>query len=109
MPQSVVATLLFFAALGFAGAGAAFAGARSRELEEGGVDAGLRTVALLFASFGAACIFVSGGFSGIIAFGGVIAWASYVIAAQKLGIFRIEDSYIGAHDPRRPHVVQRDF
>lgn len=108
MSQSIFATLLLFAAVGFAGAGVSFAVARAREIEEGETDAGMRAVGVLLSIFGAACVFVCSGLSGVLAYGGVVAWVSYVLSAQRLGVFQIEDGYIRGHDPRGPHIIQRD-
>lgn len=82
--------LLVFAALGFGGAGAAFAVARLRELQEGEADFGMRGLAFVLASFSAICTSAAGGLFGVVAFGGVISWASYVFCAQRIGVFRIE-------------------
>lgn len=107
MPQSIVTILLIFAAVGFAGAGVSFAVARVREIEDAETDLGMRTVSALLFFFGAACIFVASGFSGIFAYGGVISWSSYILAAQRLGVFQLEDRYITDHDPRSADFVQR--
>jgi fatty acid desaturase len=81
---------MLFAAIGFAGAGVAWAVARAREMNEGESDFGMRTVTTLLLLFGAACTVVAAGFIGVLAYGGVIAWFSYVCAAHRLGIFRIQ-------------------
>jgi len=107
--QSIFLILLAFAAVGFAGAGVSFAIARAREHEEGEVDVGMRAVSVLLVAFGGACVFMTSGLTGILAFGGVISWTTYVFTAQKLGVFRIEDGYIRGHDSRGAHVIQRDF
>jgi hypothetical protein len=82
--------LLLFAALGFAGVGAALAVGRLRELQEGNSDLGMRCLASVLAVFAAACTISAAGFIGIIAFGGVIAWCSYVFCAHRMGVFSIE-------------------
>lgn len=92
MSEPIIISLLFFAAIGFAGAGVAFAVARAREINEGENDVGMRAVAVLLGFFGGTCAFVAGGLSGLFGFGAVIAWFSYGLASNKLGVFRIEQS-----------------
>lgn len=82
--------LLLFAALGFAGVGAALAVGRLRELQEGNSDFGMRGLAAVLGIFSAACTISAAGFIGIIAFGGVIGWTSYVFCAHRVGVFSIE-------------------
>jgi hypothetical protein len=82
--------LLLFAALGFAGAGAALAVGRLRELQEGDSDFGMRALAVVLAVFSAACTISAAGFLGIVAFGAVVGWFSYVICAHRIGVFSIE-------------------
>ena len=108
MSEFVSITLLIFAAFGFAGAGTSYAVARAREMEDGITDVGMRSVGALLLFFGGACVFAASGISGVFAYGGVVAWSSYVFSAQRLGVFRIEDRYIRGHDPRGAHVVQGD-
>ncbi|MGQ0562625.1 MAG: hypothetical protein ACT443_12215, partial [Gemmatimonadota bacterium] len=95
---------LVFAAIAFAGAGVAHAVARARELAEGDLDIGMRAVCLLLIGFGGICTFVAVGFAGVLAFGSVIAWASYVVAAQRVGVFQL---YSG-DDHRRSDFLQRN-
>ncbi|HEX6557928.1 MAG TPA: hypothetical protein VF021_00655 [Longimicrobiales bacterium] len=90
MSQAIVFTLMFFAAIGFSGAGAAFAVARARELDEAESDLGMRAVTLLLFLFGASCGYVAAGLSGLCSFGLTVSWFSYVVAAQRIGVFRIE-------------------
>ncbi|MFP4622741.1 MAG: hypothetical protein ACOCVZ_09395 [Gemmatimonadota bacterium] len=82
--------LLLFALIGFAGAGAAFAVARHRLLTEGERDLGLAGIAVMFFTFGALCTFAASGFLGVVAFGGVVLWASYLLMARHLGLLKIE-------------------
>ena len=82
--------LLVFALVGFAGGGAALAVARYRLTAEGERDLGLAGIALMFLTFGALCTIAASGFFGVIAFGGVAVWASYLLMARRLGMFRIE-------------------
>lgn len=98
MSQAIVFTLMFFAAIGFAGAGVAHAVARARELEEGQSDIGMRAVTLLLFLFGSACALVVAGVSGICAFGGIVSWFSYVVAAQRVGVFQIEQPRVFAEE-----------
>jgi hypothetical protein len=87
---AVKMALLLFAALGFAGVGAALAVGRHRELEEGDADLGMRSLAFVLAIFSAACTISAAGLMGVLAFGGVITWFSYVICAQRIGVFRVD-------------------
>jgi hypothetical protein len=82
--------LLLFAALGFAGAGAALAIGRLRELNDGDPDVGMRALAFVLALFSGACTVSAAGLMGVIAYGGVITWCSYILCAQHVGVFRIE-------------------
>ena len=98
----VTVVLLLFAALGYAGVGAAWAIGRSRELQTGENDIGMRAMAFALALFSAACTITVVGLSGVLAFGGVIVWCSYVICAQRAGVFRIEHS-----EPRESEPASR--
>ena len=89
MSGTITITLLLFAAVSFAGAGVSLAVGRARELEDFTPDLGMRTVASLLMVFGATCAYLSTGFITILAFGAVIAWVSYVIGAQRIGVFEI--------------------
>lgn len=82
--------LLVFALVGFAGAGCALAVARHRLIAEGERDLGLSAIAGMFLLFGALCTVAASGLFGVVAFGGVAAWASYLLMAQRLGLFEIE-------------------
>lgn len=82
--------LLGFAAIGFAGAGASVAVARQRFLAEIEHDIGMLGVAAMLFVFGALCTAVAVGLSGVLAFGAVMLWSSYVLMAQHVGLFRIE-------------------
>jgi hypothetical protein len=82
--------LLLFAAVGFAGAGTAWAVGRAREINEAEADFGMRAVTTLLLIFAVACTIVAAGVIGVLAYGGVIAWFSYVCAAHRLRVFRIE-------------------
>lgn len=82
--------LLMFAMVGFGAAGAALAASRYRLLGEGERDYGLIAMAVMFMTFGALCTIAASGLFGIVAFGGVVVWASYVLMGQRLGLFSIE-------------------
>lgn len=82
--------VLLFALAGFAGAGAAFAVARYRFLTDGERDVGLAGITLMLFTFGALCTLAASGVWGVVAFGAVVTGASYVLTAQRIGMFRIE-------------------
>jgi hypothetical protein len=88
--QGMRLMLLLFALVGFAGAGAAVAVARHRFIAEGQKDLGLWGIAGMFFIFGALCTLAASGLFGVLAFGGVAVWASYLLMAQRLGLFTIE-------------------
>ena len=89
MSSTITITLLFFAAVSFAGAGIALAIGRAREIADFTTDIGMRSVATLLLVFGATCAYLSTGFTTVLAFGAVITWASYVMTAQRVGVFEI--------------------
>ena len=82
--------LLVFALIGFGGAGASLAVGRYRHLMDGERDLGMFGVACMLFVFGALCTAVGTGLLGVLAFGAVALWASYVLMAQHLGIFHLE-------------------
>lgn len=82
--------LLVFALVGFAGAGAALAVVRYRLMTDGERDVGLSGIALMFLTFGALCTTAASSLFGVVAFGGVTVWASYLLMARRLGLFSIE-------------------
>lgn len=82
--------LLIFAMIGFSAAGAAVAVARHRLVADGERDYGLGAIAVMFALFGALCTTVASGLFGVLAFGAVVAWGSYLLMGQRLGLFSIE-------------------
>ena len=82
--------LLIFAAVGYGCAGVALAVARQRRLLEGARDLGMLGVAGMLGFFAILCTMVSVGGFGILAFGGVLLWVSYILMAQHIGLFRIE-------------------
>ena len=99
--------LLLFALVGFAGAGAALAIARHRFISEGERDLGLGGIAAMFLIFGALCTLAASGLFGVLAFGGVAVWASYVIMAQRLGLFTIETRSTPRPPPEREPTGNR--
>lgn len=88
--QGIRLMLLVFALVGFAGAGAALAVVRHRLMTDGERDLGLTGIALMFLVFGALCTTAASSLFGVLAFGGVSVWASYLLTARRLGLFRIE-------------------
>lgn len=90
MTQGLQFVLLIFSALGYAGAGVSLAVSRQRKLTEGSRDLGMLGVAGMLLLFAVLCTVVSVGLLGVLAFGGIVLWASYLFMAQRLGLFRIE-------------------
>jgi hypothetical protein len=104
MTAGLQMVLLVFAMIGFGGAGASLAVARSRRVDEGEYDGGMLGVAAMLLVFGTLCTLVSSGVSGVLAFGGVVMWVGYVVTAQRVGIFRIETGWAveaPAEEPRQ--------
>lgn len=94
--------LLVFAVIGFAGTGAALAVARGRYVNDGEHDAGMIGVAVMMFAFGSLCTMVGSGLLGVVAFGGVMLWAGYVVTAQRVGLFRIETGWLEEALPAEP-------
>lgn len=95
--------LLLFATIGFAGAGAALALARSRALEADH-DLGMFGVAVLLLGFAALCAAVLGGLAAVLAVGSVVTWAGYLFTAQRAGLFEVHCGPLGevpAEEPRQ--------
>lgn len=88
--QGIRLMLLVFALVGFAGAGAALAIVRYRLVTDGERDLGLNGIVLMFLTFGILCTMAASSLLGVVAFGGVTVWASYLLTARRLGLFRIE-------------------
>ncbi len=95
--------LLVFALIGFTGAGAAYAVARHRLLTDGERDVGLYGIAVLFMAFAALCTVAASGLTGVLAFGGVTAWAAYLLMARRLGLLQIEVRPRPASEPETTH------
>lgn len=102
MTAGLQLVLLVFAVIGYAGTGAALAVARARYVNQGERDAGMFSVALMMFLFGSMCTMVGSGLIGVIAFGGVILWVGYVVAAQRVGLFRIETGWLEEACPAEP-------
>jgi threonine/homoserine efflux transporter RhtA len=107
MTHGLQLVLLIFAAVGYAGAGISVAVSRQRKLMEGARDLGMLGVAGMLLLFAILCTVVSAGLFGVLAFGGVVGWASYLFMAQRIGLFRIEaggpssPEEQGSEEPRR--------
>lgn len=102
MTAGLQVVLLVFAVIGFAGTGASLAVARARHVNEGERDPGMLGVAAMLFVFGALCTAVGSGLVGVVAFGGVMLWVGYVVAAQRVGLFRIETGWMEEHIPAEP-------
>jgi threonine/homoserine efflux transporter RhtA len=98
--------LLIFATVGFAGAGASLAVARTRYLNDGERDAGMLGVAGMLFMFGALCTAVGSGLIGVLAFGGVAIWVGYVVTAQRIGIFGIDTHRHEEAPAEEPHQTR---
>ena len=82
--------LLLIALVAYAAGGAALAVIRTRILHDGRCDYGMVSVAVALLGVGALCTAAGTGLLGILAFGGVSVWASYIATAQRLGLFRVQ-------------------
>lgn len=92
MTSGLRIVLVCFAVIGFTGAGASLAVARQRYVTDRESDLGMLAVSVMLLVFAALCTAVAAGTSGVLAFGGVVLWASYVVTAQRVGLFRVEVS-----------------
>jgi hypothetical protein len=99
--------LLVFAMIGFAAAGAALAVTRARLLGEGERDPGLAAIGALFLLFATLCTLAASGVFGVLAFGGVTVWASYVLMGQRVGLFTIEAQPGPATEVERSETLKR--
>ncbi|HEX6135148.1 MAG TPA: hypothetical protein VFZ24_14360 [Longimicrobiales bacterium] len=102
MTAGLQVVLLVFAVIGFAGAGASIAVARARYVNDDERDAGMIGVAVMLFVFGALCTLVGSGLLGVVAFGGVMLWVGYVVAAQRVGLFRVETGWLEETHPAEP-------
>ncbi len=82
--------LLLFAVVGFAATGASLAVARHRFVSDRENDLGMVAVSLMLLVFASLCTLVAVGLSGVLALGSILLWASYVVTAQRIGLFQIE-------------------
>jgi hypothetical protein len=106
MTAGLQLVLLMFALVGFGGAGASLAVAKSRQTSEGYYDTGMLGVAGMLFTFGALCTAVGSGFLGVLAFGGVTGWAGYVFTAQRVGMFRIETGWMAEAQEAEPRQTR---
>jgi len=86
-------SLMLIALIAWAAGGAVLAAVRHRARLHAHQDWALTAVAIALLGVGALCSAAAGGLMAIFAFGGVCVWSSYVVAAQRLGLFRL-------HSPR---------
>lgn len=98
--------LLIFATVGFAGAGASLAVARSRYMNDGERDPGMLGVAGMLFMFGTLCTVVGSGLIGVLAFGGVAIWVGYVVTARRIGIFDIDTRWPERAPAEEPHQTR---
>ena len=103
MALGVRIVLLILALVAYAAGGAALAVVRSRLFAEGRRDVGMTSVAGSLIVVGALCTTAGGGLLGILAFGGVTVWASYIATAQRLGVFRVQTSALEEPALEEPH------
>lgn len=99
--------LLSFALVGYAGAGSSLAVIRQRWLTDGETDWGMAGVAVLLATFASLCTGLGVGLSGVLAFGALAVWVSYVFMAQHIGLFQVDVNGVEsrprpAREPRQP-------
>lgn len=90
MAEPFVITLGFFALVSFTGGGMSLAVVRARSLRQAEPDSATYSLATLLLVCGICSAYMVTGVAGVFALGGVATWYSYVVTAQKLGVFRIE-------------------
>jgi hypothetical protein len=95
--------LLLIALVTFAAGGAALGVVRMRGLHDGGADWSMISVAFALISVGGVCTAAATGFLGILAFGGVTVWASYILTAQRIGLFRVQSTTFEEPTIEEPH------
>ena len=103
MTTGLSVVLLLFAAVGYLGTGASLAVARKRYASDDEPDFGMLAIAVMLAAFAILCTVVATGLSGVVAFGAVATWASYMAAAGHLGLFRLEVTRYEQPIIRAPH------
>jgi hypothetical protein len=89
MPFAIRIVLLLLALVTYAAGGAALAAVRTRAMA-GRRDIGMSAVAASLIAVGALCTTAGAGPLGVLAFGAVTVWASYIVTAQRLGVFRVQ-------------------
>ena len=94
--------LMLVALVAFAAGGAALGVVRVRQLHEGRIDWSMVSVAGAVICVGALCTAAAAGLIGILAFGGVSVWASYILTAQRMGLFRVQSSTFEEHTIEEP-------
>ena len=82
--------LLLFGIIAFAGAGAALALARYRHANEARPDNPMVGLAAVLAAFAGMCTSAAAGWTGVLAIGGAVSFASYVLTAREIGLFEID-------------------
>lgn len=102
MTAGLFLVLLMFALVGFVGAGASLAVARTRFMHDGVPDAGMLGIAGMLFVFGALCTSAGSGPVGVLVLGGVGVWIGYVTTAQRLGLFEIETGWYEEQHAREP-------
>lgn len=102
MTAGLFFVLLMFALVGFVGAGASLAMARTRFTNEGVHDAGMLGIAGMLFVFGTLCTSAGSGLAGVLVLGGTGMWIGYVVAAQRLGMFEIETGWYEETHAREP-------
>jgi hypothetical protein len=95
--------LLLIALAAYVAGGAALAVIRNRWLNEGRNDYGMFSVTGALLAVGSLCTAAATGLLGILAFGGVSTWASYIGTAQRLGIFHVETGTLMEATFEEPH------
>ena len=95
--------LLIIALAAFVAGGAALAVIRNRNLHDGRSDYGMVSVTAALLGVGSLCAVAATGMIGVLAFGSVSVWASYVMTAQRLGIFRVETTPVEMQTIEEPH------
>jgi len=104
MTFELAAILLLFSSIGYGGAGAALAVARSRAADERERDLGMLGVAALLLGFAVLCSAVLGGLAGVLAIGGPVTLATYLFTAQRLGVFEVLCGPLGEVPEESPHT-----
>ena len=105
MTVGLAALVLLFGMLAYGGAGACAAVARARAVEHER-EVGMMGVAALLLGFGVLCSVVLGGVAAALAIGAPAAVATYLLTAQRAGLFRLESGPLGevpVEESHRPY------